>query len=74
MTGSFGLENDRVFKNFCPMAFNDKGAFWLSEIKDIRYPHYGSAMLNCGEVKETYLKGQRVFENQNPTQNVSAGG
>ena len=74
MTESFGLEKDRVFKNFCPMAFDDKGAFWLSESKDIRNPYYGDAMLTCGEVEETYLKGQRVFQNENLPQTHSKEG
>jgi membrane fusion protein, copper/silver efflux system len=27
----FGLQIDRVYKMHCPMAFDDKGADWLSE-------------------------------------------
>lgn len=73
-TESFGLEKERVYKHFCPMAFDNKGAFWLSEIEEIRNPYFGEAMLNCGEVHETYLKGQKVFEKGEPAQNTSAGG
>lgn len=74
VTESFGLEKDKVYKDFCPMAFDNKGAFWLSETEDIRNPYFGDVMLTCGEVKETYLKGQRVFEKEGPVQNSSAGG
>lgn len=74
VTESFGLEKEKVYKDFCPMAFDNKGAFWLSETEDIRNPYFGDAMLTCGEVKETYLKGQRVFEKEGPVQNSSAGG
>lgn len=73
-TESFGLEKERVYKHFCPMAFDNKGAFWLSEIEEIRNPYFGEAMLNCGEVHETYLKGQKVFEKGEPAQNTSSGG
>ena len=41
-----------LYKTFCPMAFDGKGAAWISEIKEIRNPYYGDEMLECGEVKE----------------------
>jgi len=49
----FGLINKIVYYQFCPMALNNKGAYWMSEIKDIRNPYFGQAMLTCGETKET---------------------
>ena len=60
-TESFGLGIDITYRQFCPMAFGNKGAFWLSESEEVLNPYFGEAMLNCGEVKETYLKGQPVF-------------
>lgn len=48
-----GLESGTVYVDFCPMALNDKGAYWLSSEKEIRNPYFGDAMLNCGEVKKT---------------------
>ena len=39
-----------VYVQFCPM----KKASWLSFEKDIRNPYYGSKMLTCGEVTETF--------------------
>lgn len=49
-----GIENrDKpLFIQFCPMADNDKGAFWISEEEAVRNPYYGSMMLECGEVTE----------------------
>lgn len=41
-----------LYKDFCPMANNNKGAYWLSEVKDIENPYFGSRMLKCGSVKE----------------------
>jgi Cu(I)/Ag(I) efflux system membrane fusion protein len=35
------------------MAKNGKGAFWLSEIRNIRNPYFGNKMIDCGETKET---------------------
>lgn len=58
----FGLQIDRVYKMFCPMAFDDKGAFWLSNREEILNPYFGDAMLRCGEIQATYRKGSRVFK------------
>jgi Cu(I)/Ag(I) efflux system membrane fusion protein len=50
----FGVEENTVYKQYCPMAFKDKGAFWLSGEKEIKNPYFGEAMLTCGEVKEIF--------------------
>ena len=72
-TESFGLEIDKTYRLFCPMAFDDEGAFWLSESDEILNPYFGDMMLRCGEVKETYRKGQPVYKNEN-TENMQAAG
>jgi hypothetical protein len=41
-----------LYKDFDPMANNGKGAFWLSETKDIKNPYMGKAMLISGSIKE----------------------
>jgi len=43
----FGI-NQKVYSQFCPMADNNKGAFWISLDKDIRNPYYGEQMITCG--------------------------
>jgi hypothetical protein len=48
-----GLSSGELYVAYCPMAFNDKGASWISTSKEIRNPYFGEKMLNCGEVKET---------------------
>lgn len=50
---TFGLMGKTVYYQFCPMFNNGKGAYWLSDIKDIRNPYYGKQMIDCGETKET---------------------
>lgn len=42
-----------LYKDFCPMADDNKGAFWLSANKEINNPYMGSKMQTCGSVKET---------------------
>lgn len=41
-----------LYKQYCPMAFNNEGAFWVSAEKDILNPYFGDKMLKCGVVKE----------------------
>ena len=47
----FGI-NKKVFVKFCPMADNNKGAYWLSTEKKVINPYYGEAMITCGDVKQ----------------------
>lgn len=39
-----------VYQAHCPMAFNDKGASWLSDKAVVQNPYYGDDMLECGEI------------------------
>lgn len=41
-----------AFYEFCPMAFDNQGGFWLSDSEQIRNPYFGDQMLTCGSVKE----------------------
>lgn len=50
MTGS-----DRtLYQQYCPMYDSNKGGVWLSDSKEIRNPLFGSSMLTCGSVTETF--------------------
>lgn len=44
----------KLYQDFCPMYDDGKGATWISEVKEIKNPFYGSQMLTCGSVKKTY--------------------
>jgi hypothetical protein len=41
-----------LYKDHCPMYNDNKGADWLSEVKEIKNPYLGKKMPHCGEVKE----------------------
>lgn len=41
-----------VRRAFCPMAFNDAGAYWLQEGTQILNPYEGSRMPRCGVIRE----------------------
>ena len=47
----FGIE-ETAYKQYCPMANSDKGAYWLSKEEKILNPYFGDEMLKCGEVKQ----------------------
>lgn len=42
-----------LYLEYCPMANNNTGAYWLSNEKEIKNPYFGDKMLKCGSVKET---------------------
>lgn len=52
-----GVIEGQVFQQMCPMAFNGKGAIWLSDSNEVRNPYFGDVMLACGTV-------MKVFENK----------
>ncbi len=47
------LTSGQLYLEYCPMANNNEGAYWLSNEKQIKNPYFGQAMLSCGAVKET---------------------
>lgn len=48
----FGV-NMQVYSQFCPMADNNTGGYWLSLEDKVLNPYFGDAMLKCGEVTKT---------------------
>ena len=41
-----------IYYQNCPMYNDGKGANWLSEVKEIKNPYFGSKMLKCGSIKK----------------------
>ncbi len=50
------ITSGSMFVQYCPMANEGEGGYWLASETEIRNPYYGDEMLNCGEVKETIEK------------------
>ncbi len=50
------ISEGAIYKQFCPMAFDGKGGYWISDVEEIRNPYYGEKMLKCGKVTETIKK------------------
>lgn len=44
---------ESLYFQYCPMAFDNKGGYWLSSEQEILNPYFGEAMLKCGRVAET---------------------
>lgn len=42
-----------LYHDHCPMAQDNKGAMWISEMKEVKNPYFGAQMPNCGTVEET---------------------
>lgn len=44
------LASGTIYKQYCPMAFNNTGAYWLSNSDQVLNPYFGDKMLKCGRV------------------------
>jgi len=55
MVETFGhAESQKLYKAFCPMAFESKGAFWLQSGSKVFNPYFGHEMPQCGSIKDTF--------------------
>ncbi len=52
MVRNFDEVNFKLFVQFCPMADDNNGAFWISKEEQVLNPYFGDAMLKCGSVKQ----------------------
>lgn len=41
-----------LYHDHCPMYDSNMGALWLSEVKEVKNPYFGSKMPTCGTVEE----------------------
>lgn len=46
-------KGSKVYYQHCPMAFDNKGAYWVSESPQIRNPYFGHQMLECGTLEDS---------------------
>ena len=49
----FGIGETILYVQHCPMANDNEGADWLSDVEEVRNPYFGDKMLKCGLVKDT---------------------
>lgn len=48
----FGVSGGALYKAWCPMAFDNRGASWIQSTEEINNPYFGATMLRCGEIRE----------------------
>jgi hypothetical protein len=46
-------DGQKLFWQYCPMAFNNRGAYWISSERQVRNPYFGNEMLECGKVADS---------------------
>lgn len=46
-------DGQKLFWQYCPMAFNNRGAYWISSERQVRNPYFGDQMLECGKVADS---------------------
>ena len=59
LTRTVKYDGEKVYYQFCPMAFDNKGAYWLSNQAIIRNPYFGDEMLECGKVEDSLDYGKQ---------------
>jgi Cu(I)/Ag(I) efflux system membrane fusion protein len=50
---AFRGNEKKLYYQYCPMAFDNAGAYWLSLNEQIENPYFGDKMKKCGVVRET---------------------
>ncbi len=53
MVKALNVNTADLYYQYCPMANDGKGAYWVSEQEGILNPYFGKKMLKCGSTKET---------------------
>ena len=53
LTRTIRYDQQKVYHQYCPMAFDNTGAYWLSNEEQIKNPYFGSKMLSCGETRDS---------------------
>ena len=69
----FGIPDDTLYVQHCPMANNNEGADWISKEEIVQNPYFGDKMLTCGLVKTTIdkdFKNPSIQQASNAKQNT----
>jgi hypothetical protein len=53
LTQTVQYDGQKLYWHYCPMAFNNSGAYWMSNERIIRNPYFGNEMLECGSVQDS---------------------
>lgn len=53
LTRTVKYDGKKIYYQYCPMAFNNKGAYWLSGEREIKNPYFGAKMPDCGSLEDS---------------------
>jgi len=59
LTRTVKYDRQKIYYQFCPMAFDNRGAYWLSDKRDIQNPYFAGKMPDCGELADSVDYGKR---------------
>jgi Protein of unknown function (DUF3347) len=51
-------DEQTLYHHYCPMAFDNTGAYWLSKSNEVVNPYFGKKMLHCGELRDSLQFGK----------------
>ena len=57
------FDGEIIYHHYCPMAFNNDGATWMSSSTLILNPYLSSTMLNCGELRDSIDFKRKITTN-----------
>lgn len=52
LASAFDGYNSPLYIQYCPMADQNKGGYWISQQKNIINPYFGQSMLRCGSITD----------------------
>jgi hypothetical protein len=52
-------EDTKLYYQYCPMAFDNAGAYWISQSSDVKNPYFGEKMVTCGEAIDSLDYGKQ---------------
>ncbi len=53
LTRTVKYAGQKVYYQYCPMAFDNKGAYWMSKERQIKNPYFGDKMPECGSIEDS---------------------
>lgn len=53
LTRTVRYDGQKLYWQYCPMAFDNRGAYWVSDKSEILNPYFGDEMLHCGSVQDS---------------------
>lgn len=53
LTQTVQYDGQKLYWHYCPMAFNNSGAYWMSNERQVVNPYFGNEMLHCGSVQDS---------------------